>query len=44
MTALWIVTGIVGSFFVYHFVRGFIEGLGLRRKPKFRVIHFDEEE
>jgi hypothetical protein len=39
----WIVIGIVGSFVAYHFVLGFIGGLGIRRKPRFKVIWPEEK-
>ena len=44
MIVLWIVTGLVAVFIGYHFVRGFVEALSIRRKPKLRVIRFEETE
>jgi hypothetical protein len=38
MIILWIVLGLLGVFLLYHFVVGFIEGLGIRRKPRLRVF------
>jgi len=43
MSVVWIVTGFVAAFIGYHFVRGFIDALGIRRRPKFRVVRFDKE-
>lgn len=43
MLFLWIVLSAIGIFIGYHFVLGFIEGLGIRRKPKLRVVHIEEE-
>lgn len=43
MLVLWIVLSAVGLFCGYHFTLGFIEGLGIRRSPKLRVVRSEEE-
>jgi hypothetical protein len=43
MTMLWIVLGLIGVFLAYHFALGFFQALGIRHRPKFRVIGFDKE-
>ena len=43
MNVLWIVIGISGCFAAYYFVQGFIEGLGIRRKPKLKVYNEENE-
>lgn len=43
MTLLWIVLGLIGLFVAYHFALGFFQALGMRPRPKFRVISFDQE-
>ena len=44
MNLSWIVIGIVGSFVVFHFIRGFISGLGITGRPKFKVVRYEETE
>jgi hypothetical protein len=43
MILLWIVLSAIGIFFGYHFTMGFIEGLGIRRKPRLRIVRSEEE-
>lgn len=43
MTMLSIVLGLIGLFVAYHFALGFFQVLGIGRRPKFRVIGFDQE-
>lgn len=43
MLVLWIVLSAIGIFFGYHFVLGFIEGLGIHRKPRLRIVRNEED-
>ena len=34
----------VGLFVAYHFVIGFANGLGIKRRPRLRVVSFDDDQ
>jgi len=41
---LWTLLGGVALFFGHAAVTGFLEGLGIKRRPKFRVIVVDDDQ
>jgi hypothetical protein len=40
---LWFLLGSFGLVIGRAFITGFIEGLGIRRRPKFRVVGLDDD-
>lgn len=44
MLVVWIILSAFAVFVVFHVVRGFLEGLGIRRRTRLKVIGLDDDQ